>query len=510
MKKLHVLATILLAATIIGRTSRAASLIWTNDGGIFSVGSNWSPDQAPAGGDGTQFTNNTSYRVTFTGSTAPMCSNYFNGHAGRVTLDVGAAHSWTITNQQTGAGAGGFVVGQSVLANCAVQMISGTLNVTGITAAADIKIGGRGQGIFTVTNGTVANNTTILGDTATSAGTLTISGPNTVWTNGGQASTFNVGSVSSGNSMTVSNGAQLFTGDATIGVSATSATNAVLITDANSTWLSSAGVTVGGNVNSLTISNGGQLFSTSGTLGTALGTSNNAVVITGSSSIWSNNTITLAGPLNLFSIIKGGKMLSSSGTIGSGLVGWDCILFLSGSGSVWSNSGTIVVGGGANQNNNMTVQNGASLYTGFLYVDNNGNSLSNSLNLGGLGASSSITVTGNFQVGNDDAATFGLLTISNAVVSSGAFALGGGGGTNHSAAVQAGTTWNLTGSRFAAVGSLGTMTVDSAIITNVGNFIWGNGDRRVRKYAGPHQWQRVIHRGGKFDDLGRGAWSRDV
>jgi hypothetical protein len=46
---------------------------------------------APAGGDGTRFTNDTSYTVTFTGSTAQMHSNVFNGHAGVVALPgVGA------------------------------------------------------------------------------------------------------------------------------------------------------------------------------------------------------------------------------------------------------------------------------------------------------------------------------------------------------------------------------------------------------------------------------------
>jgi len=330
LKKLQVLVVILFAALVGGAANRvlAATFVWTNlAGGSFQTGANWTTNggntgNAPAGGDATIFTNNASYTVTFSGSTPQMNSNSFNATAGTVTLNIGAGQSWTITNQVTSAGNGGFVIGQAANTTGTVLMIAGSLNVTGITGAADIKIGGNGQGAFTITNGTVYNNTTILGDTATGVGTLTISGPNTVWTNAGQASTFDVGSVSSGNSLTISNG--------------------------------------------------------------------------------------------------------------------------------------------------------ASLYTSSMYNNYNSGCRSNSYNLGGLGASSSITVAGYFQVGNNGGAAFGMLTITNAVVSTGTFNFGGGAGSNNTASVLAGTTWNLTGHRFAADGFFETMTVDSAVITNVGDFIWGN------------------------------------
>src|ERR1043166_7760188 len=252
---------------------RGASLIWTNQSGTFSGASNWSPAQAPAGNDGTQFTNDTSYTVSFTASTSQMNSNYFNGHAGEVTLDIGAGQSWTVTNQQNGSGSGGFTVGQSASSTVSVMMISGSLNVTGVTGAAFIKIGGNGQGTFTVTNGTVRNNTTMIGEAATSRGTLTISGSSTVWTNGGQTSVLDLGSISSGNTLIISNGARMFANNATIGFTTTSSTNTLVVTGTNTT-----------------------LSSTVGVVGLGVGSAANTILVTGPGAAWSNSsTISFAG-----------------------------------------------------------------------------------------------------------------------------------------------------------------------------------------------------------------------
>src|SRR5258708_39732592 len=109
---------------------------------MFSAAGNWDPATAPAGGDATRFTNDTTYTVTFTGGTSKMSSNIVNSHAGIITFDIGSANSWTITNQQAGAGAGGFVVGSAANTTGNVYIASGSLNVTGITGAAFIKIGG--------------------------------------------------------------------------------------------------------------------------------------------------------------------------------------------------------------------------------------------------------------------------------------------------------------------------------------------------------------------------------
>src|SRR5207245_1902137 len=147
---------------------------------------------------------------------------------------IGAANTWSVTNGIQTAANGAFVVARDANTTANVFMVSGTLNTTGYVTFSRMIIGANGQGTFTVTNGLVRNNTAILGDQAAGRGTLTIAGPSTLWTNGGLSATFNLGSLSSGNSVIISNGAKLVTGNGTIGTSATGVNNTMLITDANS------------------------------------------------------------------------------------------------------------------------------------------------------------------------------------------------------------------------------------------------------------------------------------
>jgi len=85
-------------------------------------------------------------------------------------------------------------------------------------------------------------------------------------------------------------------------------------------------------------------------------------------------------------------------------------------------------------------------------------------------------VTGQWRIGNNSGASFGLLTATNVIISSGTFTFGGPlgpGSSNNTANVLAGTTWNFNTRRLAAVGSIGTMTINAAVVTNVGDLLWG-------------------------------------
>src|SRR5437867_1449074 len=133
MKLTRLCATVVILVTcefIASETVRAAALIWTNQSGNFSDSFNWNPASAPVFGDGTQFTNDTSYTVTFTTSAPVLNTNQFNGHAGTVTLDIGAANNWTLTNTVQTATNGAFVVGRNLNTTASVFMISGSLQVT--------------------------------------------------------------------------------------------------------------------------------------------------------------------------------------------------------------------------------------------------------------------------------------------------------------------------------------------------------------------------------------------
>ena len=204
--------------------------------------------------------------------------------------------------------------------------------------------------------------------------------------------------------------------------------------------------------------------------------SNNSVIVAGANSIWTTGSLTVGGgaPSNQLTIVSGGKLLSNLGTISSASNGSNNVAILSDPGSVWSNSGTLDIGG--TLNNHLIVSNGATLFTGFLYHNNSGSSRSNFCNLGGLGAASSITITGVYRIGNTIGATLGFLTVTNATVSSGRFDLGGpigGGSSNNVANVLAGAIWNLNTNRLAALADAATMTIDGGVVTNVGDILWG-------------------------------------
>src|SRR5262245_61981020 len=84
--------SVLVLSFLAGTTpSVAATLIWTNSSGTFSSASNWDPAQAPASGDDTTFTNNTSYTVSFSGNALDFATQTFSGQTGVVTLDMGSS-----------------------------------------------------------------------------------------------------------------------------------------------------------------------------------------------------------------------------------------------------------------------------------------------------------------------------------------------------------------------------------------------------------------------------------
>ena len=78
-------------------TSHATTLIWTNGSGNFATAEKWDPAQAPAAGDSTTFTNDTSYTVNFTANSPALVSSIFTGQTGVVTLDIGTS-TWSLTN----------------------------------------------------------------------------------------------------------------------------------------------------------------------------------------------------------------------------------------------------------------------------------------------------------------------------------------------------------------------------------------------------------------------------
>ncbi len=340
----------------------ATSLVWTNVvDGTFSSAGNWSPLQAPVAGDSTAFTNSASYTVTFTADALNMNSNYFNGKAGTITLDLGA-YTWGLTNAANSNGRGAFVVGQAAGSTATVYLARGSLVVTNAANTARLVVGGSGIGSFFITNGAVRANLTSVGDYTGSRGTLVVSGMGVTYSN---SSDLKLGPSGSDNSLTVSNGAALQVGGTFIVGSSSSPNNSMLINDgalrvgsyltlgassANNSMLiagSNALVTANGAFvgssganNSLTISNGGQL--TSGAdikIGYQAGGSNNTVTVVdpgsvlnvGASSVYVGGDAAGSSVMsNVLFVSKGGQVLAGKMQAGTTTGGSNSVVITSG------------------------------------------------------------------------------------------------------------------------------------------------------------------------------------
>ena len=271
----------------------------------------------------------------------------------------------------------------------------------------------------------------ILGGVADGTSVMNVSGPGTLWSNVG--TNLQVGGVSAGNQLTITNGARVMNVNGYIGNNATSSNNTALVSGAGSVWSNSGVLHIGnsGSANSMIISNGGHVFNTLGTIGNNATASNNWVVVTGSGSVWSNSGSLLTGigtSGNSLTITEGGRVINSYAAVGVLNTSGICnSITVTGSGSVWSNSMHLYIGhfGGENQ---LTVSNGAQVFASNTVIglapDSGGNvvlvSGSNSIlrnvssvSVGANGSTNQLVISDGGQVFNTSAIIGGSLSASN-------------------------------------------------------------------------------------------------
>ncbi|HVM61335.1 MAG TPA: hypothetical protein VMV72_10760 [Verrucomicrobiae bacterium] len=428
---------LLVTAVIVGGAvvARANVLTWTNvNSGNFNDGGNWSTGVAPATGDGTFFTNNTAYTVSFPSAPAVLSSNWFK-NGGTVTLDI-RAQTWTLAPT---SGAPAFIIGYPPASSAPVTVYqaSGTLVATNyITATATntpaFVLGFGSRGSYFLTNGTVATTCAVLGTNLGSnvgLGTLTISGSG-VFSNVPNFGTLTVG--------------------------------------------------YGGSSCQLLVTNGGLLATGVAGIGTGSFSSNNVGVVTGNGSIWDlgSNDLRVG-----FGLITAGNTRSNTLLITSG-------------GAVTNVNRLFIADNGPGYSNNVVVNNGGQLFTYRMIGVGSGQGASNNLfQVGGAGAPVTIG-TGPIQVGLGPSAGLNTLIITNgsAVYTTGSgavsdqsgigFANGGGALNNLGIVTGAGTTWDL-GSNDLRVGfgaglpsgcaTNNTLLIkDGAIVTNVARIYAGD------------------------------------
>ena len=130
---------------------------------------------------------------------------------------------------------------------------------------------GHSNSLTIANGGQVYSTTAYIGATAgAKSNAVLVTGSGSLWNNSGD---LYVGGTGLFNQLTISNGGKVLSSNGTIGLFS-SGGNSVLVTGAGSVWSNSNNLTIGSMFsvnNSMTISNGGQVFDVDGSIGSAHG-----------------------------------------------------------------------------------------------------------------------------------------------------------------------------------------------------------------------------------------------
>jgi T5SS/PEP-CTERM-associated repeat protein len=255
--------------------------------------------------------------------------------------------------------------------------------------------------------------------------TAVVTDPGSLWTNTLQLM---VGPFDSFNRLSISNGAQVFSGGTVIGSDPSQATggnsNIVILTDPGSAWTNAGKSTVGGGTtgggefgcfNQLIISNGAVMRNTLSApqdhvLANQQYSHNNSMIVTGTNSLFSNRGV--GGPGSLFGVGGGGPtnqlLISANGIVETdiGYVGGfvtssNNSALVTDPGSRWTCTATLYIGN-SGSSNQVVVSNSAIIATRNLYVGV-ASSSNNFLTLAGgnIFATNSLVISNNnFLTGN--------------------------------------------------------------------------------------------------------------
>lgn len=276
-----------------------------------------------------------------------------------------------------------------------------------------------------------------------------------------------VGYSSSGNSLTIQNGAATVDDYGNVGhfSGGDAGGNFVLVTGPGSVWSNLVNCWIGpaGSGNSLVISNGGRVFSRDGYLGFDPTGSTNAVTVAGEGSAWQiPGELFVAGSRNRLEIRDDGFVIASNAYVNA-LPGWPANVISVLGGNLDVSSGSIYIGHGLGWDGRgeLVVSNG-TLRSAVLRIGNEG--LGTFTAAGGVMNVSSAIVVGTFNCSGGTGrveVTGGSLYVTNA---------------SHSATVEVQTgTFTQTG---------GAVWIDRLVVTNdCGRFIRTGGSLNVSTYV---------------------------
>jgi PKD repeat protein len=308
-------------------SSPAADLMWTNGSDYWQSTTAWVTNGTggtggfPGVNDGAYFTNAATYNVTLTDDVTVL-SNVFNNASNTtatVTLNLG---NYGFTSLVA------FVVGDGSASTTIVYLASSTVPGSGLLAGNEIAIGVNGIGTLFVTNGTVnVAGSTVLAYGDGSRGTLVLSGPNTIWTNGNKM-WIGDNANSFGSSLVISNSASMWVGSTFclgFGSGGASSNNTFLMDSGGRLSAYSGPIHIGGNgscSNTATVQGGAGWDNGDHTFqigdGTA-GCTGNVLTVGAGGSVTnvSHLTIFAGNTLNILGGLYGGKFSLVDDTVGT-------------------------------------------------------------------------------------------------------------------------------------------------------------------------------------------------
>jgi T5SS/PEP-CTERM-associated repeat protein len=240
-------------------------------------------------------------------------------------------------------------------------------------------VGESGNGMLSIANGgSVSNGYGIVGYRAGSIGVANVDGVNSAWAN---HSSLYIGYLAESNgTLNITNGGSVSNLDGQVG-SVAGSVGAVTVDGANSAWINSGNLIVGGSgIGTLSVTNGGSVSSTNAWVGSGAD-SVGTVTVDGADSAWVNSGNLLIGSsgIGTLSIAHGGSVSNAKAWVGS-LAGSVGTVTIDGPDSTWINSYSVYVG--ISGTGTLTIANGGRVAAPFFTAIGAGTGGIGTLNIG--------------------------------------------------------------------------------------------------------------------------------
>jgi T5SS/PEP-CTERM-associated repeat protein len=313
-------------------------------------------------------------------------------------------------------------------------------DVSAVSGILSVGLSSSGNSVVVTNGAQVLGYFVYLGNNACNGNTMLVTGPGSILS--GNCYVY-AGNAGNNNTFTVARGGAVSDKFCYISYVAGSSNNTVLITDAGSLWQNSFSAFVGfdGVAGNLIISNGATMKVTQeGVLGQDSTSSNNYALVTGSGSTWNNADNTYIGhdgSANNLVISNGGWVIDLSGAVGFGMGSYSNSVTVTGAGSTWTNHNEVYVGY-FGSGNSMVISNGARVldYDGYVGYTNGFNNQVLVTGSGSVWSNADAVLIGDFGASNSLVIANGGLVVDN-------FGLVGedASGSNNSVVVASGGVW---------------------------------------------------------------------